>query len=209
MELQLLSGNTVRINTKKTSIIVNDDSLDNKSSIKDDDIVISTNAAINNSDKKVRLFISSAGEYEVADVLIVGVPAFPYKEDDNKKLTSTIYKFVSDDTTLVVIGDIAPELSDSQVEALGQVDALIIPVGGNGLTLDSTQALKMIKKIDPFVVLPIHYDGSTKYSVEQDSLENINRVLGLEISETTSKYKLKSTNFIEGQATKMVVLEKN
>ena len=208
MEIQALGANTVRINTKKTTIVANDSAAAGKSNIKDGDIVIFSNRTEKSIDKKVRLFISSAGEYEVADVLIVGIPAFPYKEDSDHKLSSTIFKLSSDDTSIAIVGDISPELTDSQIEELGHVDALIVPVGGHGLTLDSSQALKMIKKIDPFIVIPVHYDdGISSYSAEQDKLEDAMKTIGLEVVEKTNKYKVKASNFIEGQATKLVILE--
>ncbi|HUY53253.1 MAG TPA: MBL fold metallo-hydrolase [Candidatus Dormibacteraeota bacterium] len=209
MEIQTLGANTVRIVTKKTSIVVNDSMIDGKSHLKDDDIVLFSNKVENKSNKKTRLFISSAGEYEVADVLIIGIPAFSYKEDSSKKFNSTIFKLISDDASLAVIGDVSSELTDSQIEDLGRVDALIIPVGGNGITLDAPQALKIIKKIDPFVVIPVHYDdGITVYPTTQDNIEQVSKVLGLEVIETDNKFKLKSSDFIEGQATKLIVLKR-
>lgn len=197
MEIQGLGANTIRVNTKKTSILAND-SIVSKSFLKDGDILLFSNKTEDKLDKKVRLFISTAGEYEVADALIVGIPTFPYKEASDHKLSSTIFKIVSDDTSLVIIGDISPELTDSQIEDIGHADALVISVGGNGTTLDPTQALKMIKKIDPFIVIPVNYDGSS---------DQIANSLGLETLETTSKYKLRAANFVEGQATKLVLLE--
>ena len=207
MEIQALGANTVRISTKKTSILVND-SIEGKTYLKDEDIALFSNRTENKSDKKIRLFIATAGEYEVADVLIIGIPAFPYKSDSENKFSSTIYKLISDDTSIVVVGDISPDLTDSQIEDIGHADVLVISTGGNELTLDATQALRVIKKIDPFIVIPVHYDdGVTKYPSKQDSLDEITKVLGLETLETTGKYKLKESNFIEGQATKLVVLE--
>jgi hypothetical protein len=209
MEIQALGSNTIKVSTKKTSIIVNDDPATlGKTQIKDGDIAVFSNRMLEDLEKKTRLFISSAGEYEVADVLIAGIPAFSFKEEPDQKLSSTIFKLTSDDVNIAIIGDISPELTDSQIEELGHVDALIIPVGGNGLTLDSAQTLKIIKKVDPFVVIPVHYDdGVTKYASKQDNLDDVVKVLGLEIVEKTNKYKLKASNFIEGQAIKLVVLE--
>ena len=40
---------------------------------------------------------------------------------------------------------------------LGLLDILIIPIGGGGYTLDANDAAKLIRKIDPKVVMPIHY----------------------------------------------------
>jgi L-ascorbate metabolism protein UlaG (beta-lactamase superfamily) len=199
MEIQALGANTVRINTKKTSILAND-SVTGKTFLKDGDIQLFSNRTEDKLDKKVRLFISTAGEYEVADALIVGIPAFPYKEDADHKFSSTIFKIVSDDTSLVIIGDVSPELSDSQIEDIGHADAVVISVGGDSTTLDASQALKIIKKIDPFIVIPVNYEGD---------LDQITKTLGLETLESTSKYKLKPANFVEGQATKLVLLEKS
>jgi len=197
MEIQALGANTVKINTKKTSILAND-SVTGKSFLKDGDIELFSNRTEDKLDKKVRLFIATAGEYEVADALIVGIPAFPYKEESDHKLSSTIFKIVSDDTSVVIIGDVSPELTDSQIEDIGHADVVVISVGGNEKTLDASQALKMIKKIDPFIVIPVNYDGG---------LDQITKTLGLETLESTSKYKLRSTNFVEGQSTKVVLLE--
>jgi len=199
MELQALGANTVKISTKKTAILVNDSSSD-KSFIKDGDIVLFSNKTKDSGNKKSRLFISTGGEYEVADVLIVGIPAFPYVEESDHKLSSTIYKLVSDDTSLVIAGDISPELTDSQIEDIGHTDVLILSVGGNGKAPDAAQALKIIKKVDPYIVIPVNYNND---------LEEIIKILGLETLETTAKYKLKSTNFVEGQSTKLVILEKS
>jgi L-ascorbate metabolism protein UlaG (beta-lactamase superfamily) len=199
MELQALGANTVKISTKKTTILVNDSSSD-KSFIKDGDIVLFSNKTKDSGNKKSRLFISTGGEYEVADVLIVGIPAFPYVEESDHKLSSTIYKLVSDDTSLVIAGDISPELTDSQIEDIGHTDVLILSVGGNGKAPDAAQALKIIKKVDPYIVIPVNYNND---------LEEIIKILGLETLETTAKYKLKSTNFVEGQSTKLVILEKS
>ena len=197
MEIQSFGANTVRINTKKTSILAND-SKTGKSLQKEGDILLFSNKTEDKQDKKVRLFIASAGEYEVADVLIVGIPTFPYKEDSEHKLSSTIFKLISDDTSLVIVGDVSPELTDSQIEDIGHTDALIISVGGDGTTLDATQALKMIKKIDPYIVIPINYGGD---------IDQISKTLGLETLDSTNKYKLKASNFVEGQSTKLVLLE--
>ncbi len=46
------------------------------------------------------------------------------------------------------------------------VDLLIVPVGGNGYTVDPVGAMKLIKAIEPKLVVPSHYaDKALKYPV--------------------------------------------
>jgi hypothetical protein len=90
---------------------------------------------------------------------------------------------------IIAAGNIRDE---DQLEALGVVDIVIIPVGGGGYTLDPTAAADLVRQIDPKVVIPIHYaDSALKYEVPQDSLQTFVGELGAPV-ETVAKYKLKS-----------------
>jgi L-ascorbate metabolism protein UlaG (beta-lactamase superfamily) len=53
-------------------------------------------------------------------------------------------------------GDLGVDLTDSQYKEIGSVDAVFIPVGGY-FTIDSEQATKIINKLNPKVVFPMHY----------------------------------------------------
>ena len=54
------------------------------------------------------------------------------------------------------------------------VDVLFVPVGGNGYTLDAIGALKIIKKIEPKIIIPTHYaDKAIKYEVPQADLDEV------------------------------------
>ncbi|NTU73534.1 hypothetical protein HGB07_05205, partial [Candidatus Roizmanbacteria bacterium] len=46
--------------------------------------------------------------------------------------------------------------SESELDEVGEVDILIVPVGGK-FTLDSTDAITLIKKVEPSLVIPMHY----------------------------------------------------
>ena len=62
-----------------------------------------------------------------------------------------------DDIRLCHLGDFGQDkLSDSQLEQVGTVDVLMIPVGGT-YTLDSHQAAKVVKQFEPKIVIPMHY----------------------------------------------------
>ena len=98
------------------------------------------------------------------------------------------------DVRIAIIGNIYEKVSDDQLEELGVIDIAIIPVGGNGYTLDATGAANLVRKIDPKVVIPVHYaDSALKYEVPQDSLETFVKELGAPV-ETVPKYKSKGTS---------------
>jgi L-ascorbate metabolism protein UlaG (beta-lactamase superfamily) len=112
-----------------------------------------------------------------------------------------MYRIEVGDVRIGVIGNIYEKLSEDQLEELGILDILIIPVGGNGYTLDSTGAVNLIGKIDPKVVIPVHYeDKALKYEVAQDSLQQFVTELGAPL-ETIGKYKVKSISSIPATLT--------
>src|SRR5690606_35815909 len=87
---------------------------------------------------------------------------------------------------------IAGNLSEDQLEAIGVVDIGIVPVGGGGYTLDGVNAARLIRQIDPKVVVPVHYaDSGVSYEVPQDDLKLFTDELGAPV-ETVDKYKVKS-----------------
>lgn len=53
-------------------------------------------------------------------------------------------------------GDLGVDLADSQYKEIGSVDVVFIPVGGY-YTIDAGQATKIINKLNPKVVFPMHY----------------------------------------------------
>jgi L-ascorbate metabolism protein UlaG (beta-lactamase superfamily) len=103
-----------------------------------------------------------------------------------------MYRVAIGDVRLAIIGNIAGNLDESQLESIGVVDMVVLPVGGGGYTLDGDAAAKLIRQIDPKAVVPVHYaESSLTYEVPQDSLQDFVNELGVPV-ETVEKYKLKS-----------------
>lgn len=118
------------------------------------------------------MVLDSPGEYEVKGSMITGVPAKLHIDHEKELQKATIYNITIEGIRVGFLGNIAPGMSDDQIEALGQVDVLIVPVGGHGLTLDAASAAQLISQLEPKYVVPTHYDdGKTKYEVPQDKLE--------------------------------------
>ena len=84
---------------------------------------------------------------------------------------------------------------------------LIIPVGGNGYTLDATSAAQLIKKIEPKIVIPTHYaDNSIKYEVPQAELKTFLSEMGVSDPEWMDSLKIKESEL--GDKTRVVVLKR-
>lgn len=109
-------------------------------------------AAIENSP----VIVSGPGEYEIKDVQIVGLPAFHDKEKGSQRGKMTLYRIVIDGLVLAHLGDLGHKLSDTELEELGNVDILMLPVGGV-YTLDAKEAAEVVAQVEPKIVLPMHY----------------------------------------------------
>jgi len=62
----------------------------------------------------------------------------------------------SEGMNLAHLGDLGHELSGAQLEELGSIDVLLIPVGGY-YTIDAKTAKKIADAIAPRVLVPMHY----------------------------------------------------
>lgn len=202
-EIEYKGGNCVVISTKKGTIIT-----DPKLSLvglKDltlkDNVELATEARFALNSPDARLSIEGPGEYGVANFDIRGIAAQRHLDAETDPLISTIYRVEVGDVRIAVIGNIYEKLSDEQLEEIGIVDILVIPVGGNGYTLDATGAAGLVRKIDPKAVIPVHYaDRALKYEVAQDSLELFVKELGAPVEET-AKYKVKTAAGLPGALT--------
>ena len=138
-----------------------------------------------------RVTIDMPGEYEVNNLSVVGVAAARMIDHEEPSKT-TMYRVAFPELTVAVLGHISFSLTDEQLESLGVIYVLIIPVGGGGYTLDAHHAVEIVNKIDPKVIIPTHYaDEQVTYEVPQDSLEPFIKELGA-AHEVTAKWKVKN-----------------
>jgi L-ascorbate metabolism protein UlaG (beta-lactamase superfamily) len=101
--------------------------------------------------------ISGPGEYEVKGVKIIGVPSFHDEKKGEVRGKNTIYNIKIDGLYICHLGDLGQtELGSEQSDAIGQVDVLLIPVGGF-YTIDAQAAAKIAASLEPKIVIPMHY----------------------------------------------------
>ncbi|MDP8225525.1 MAG: MBL fold metallo-hydrolase [Candidatus Lernaella stagnicola] len=93
---------------------------------------------------------------EAKGIHFTAVNSFHDENEGAERGTNTIFVFVVDGVRLCHLGDLGHILSDDQIEAIGQVDALMTPVGGY-FTVDPLQATDAVERINPKIVLPMHF----------------------------------------------------
>lgn len=194
-DIEYKGGNTVIVTTKKVSMV-----FDPKLSIvglKDvsvkDGIQVATEQRFSVEDAAYRLKIDGPGEYEIGDMSLRGTAAQRHIDTAEDLLRSTVYQLEIAGVKIAILGNIAPNLSEDQQEAIGVVDIVILPVGGGGYTLDATAAATLVRQLEPRVVIPVHYaDSALTYEVPQDTLEVFTSELGAPVEDNGSKYKLKT-----------------
>ena len=194
-DIEYKGGNTVVISTKATTIVADPklSAVGLKDMSTKDAIELGTEGRFLVNATDAKLVIEGPGEYEVGDFSIKGIPASRHIDTEEQEKLSTIYRIGVGDLHVALIGNIAPKLTEDELEAIGVVDILIVPVGGTGYTLDATAAATIARQIEPKAVIPVHYaDSALSYEVPQDTLETFTGELGAPVEEPVAKYKVKN-----------------
>jgi len=208
MDIQFYGANCIVLSGKHARVVVDDNltALGGKTVAKEGDIALFTGAHADPT-HTAKIVIAQPGEFEVSGISIYGIPARAHIDEEGQK-NATIYKLLFEDMNVLIVGHVYPELSDTQLESIGMIDVMLVPVGGNGYTLDGIGALKLIKKIEPKIIIPTHYDdGSLSYPVPQQTLAAGLVALAMEPKETLTKLKLKPLDLTD--AAQLIVLEKS
>jgi len=103
--------------------------------------------------------ISGPGEYEIKKVSIFGIPSYHDDKKGAERGKNTIYVIETDNVRIVHLGDLGHKLSEADVDSMGEVDVLMVPIGGD-YTIGPKDAADTVRSIEPKVVLPMHYQTS-------------------------------------------------
>ena len=207
MEITYYGGGCIYVTTKQLSVLVNPQEKDYKLKLPNfkADMVLYTapNEAANGGSGFV---VDSPGEYEMKNVLIKGIAAQLHIDKPEDAKRGVIYSITANDVHLLVLGNIDPSLSDKQREAIGEGNALVLPVGGHGLTLDANSAAKIISQFEPQYTVPVHYDdGVANYPMPQDKLDKFLHEMGGESPQAVDKLKVTAKDL--GDESKLVILK--
>lgn len=148
--------------------------------------------------------INIPGEYSVKGINIIGLNSFHDNKEGAERGINTIYILESEDLKVCHLGDLGGELNEKQMEEIDGVDVLMIPIGGK-YTLDYKKAIELIRKIEPAIVIPMHYKmkGST---LDADDEKKFCNEIGNCVSGRTSKINIKKKD-LEGKSMEVVVMD--
>jgi L-ascorbate metabolism protein UlaG (beta-lactamase superfamily) len=116
--------------------------------------------------------VSRPGEYEISEVLIIGIATFHDGEGGKKRGKNTVYLMEIDEVAVCHLGDLGHVLTNAQIEDIGNVDVLLLPVGGVS-TLNAPMAAEVVRQLEPKAIIPMHY----KTPVLKRELEPVDRFL--------------------------------
>jgi L-ascorbate metabolism protein UlaG (beta-lactamase superfamily) len=148
----------------------------------------------NNTDavKGTSHVIDGPGEFEIGGVFITGVQSDSTssgkKKNKDDSPRNTIYVFDYDGITIAHLGDLRQTPTQSEIESLGTVNVVLVPVGGGG-GLNAAKAAEVISLIEPNLVIPMHY-STPAAKLSLDSLNKFIKEMGLSKSETQPSLKV-------------------
>lgn len=147
--------------------------------------------------------VAGPGEYEIKGVFITGIRMRRGERAAAGRQHTTIYLMELDGVIVCHLGELDHVPSTEEVEALGKVDVLLVPVGGAG-ALNAVQAAEVISLIEPRLVVPMRYrlDG---VQLTLEPLDRFRREMGLDQVRVESRLSITPSSL--GDEPQVVALE--
>jgi L-ascorbate metabolism protein UlaG (beta-lactamase superfamily) len=130
--------------------------------------------------------VDGPGEYEIKEVKIVGAASFHDEKEGKEKGKNVIFNIKMDGLWVCHLGDLGQaELTNNQMEVIGRVDILLVPVGGV-YTIDASVATKIVAELEPKIVIPMHFLDSDS-NLKLEPAEKFLKEMGTEKTEGAQK----------------------
>lgn len=214
MDITYLGHSSFKIRTKSATVVA--DPFDPKyvglkyPAVEADIVTVSHNHPDHNRIslvKGAKKVIDGPGEYEIMGVSVLGFASFHDGKKGELRGKNTIYVYEADSLRLAHLGDLGEDLTQEEISGLGSIDVLFVPVGGE-YTIGPKEAIRVVGEIDPYFIIPMHYqvpglnkEGFAKLFGVNDFLSEC----GLTV-ETLSKFSVKKEEIIQDQGAKVIVL---
>ncbi len=191
------------------------------------DILLTTHSHSDHNNVKAvagqPFLISGPGEYEVKEAYIQGIHSWHDEREGKERGENTIYTIEAEDLRLCHLGDFGQkELTEEQLEKIGEVDILMIPVGGV-FTISAKEATKVMSQIEPKIIIPMHYQipsfrrakakvekketsSTPKLKIKLDGLDEFLKTMGIKSIEPLPKLSIKKKDIVQEEV-KIVVLQ--
>ncbi len=133
--------------------------------------------------------VDCPGEYEIKDVFVKGIPAFHDNSNGKERGQVVMFTIEAEGMKVGFLSDLGQkELAIQQVDDLGNVDVLLIPVGGT-YTIGAKDASEIISQIEPGIVIPMHYK-IPNLKTDVDGVDKFLKEMGAEGLEVLPKAKI-------------------
>jgi len=149
--------------------------------------------------------VDSPGEYEVKGVFVKAIKSFHDKVEGKERGENLIFLIETEDLRVCHLGDFGQkELNEKQIEEIGGVDILMIPIGGV-YTISAKEAIKILEQLEPKITIPMHY-SLPKLKIKLDSVDKFLKTLGIKSLTPEKKLLIKKADLSPEEA-KIVLLE--
>ena len=146
------------------------------------------------------------GEFEVSNVAVEGFSANRFMNDENAEgENANVFIFVLDGIKVCHMSGLSHEVTDELLDKIGDVDVLLIPVGGQDV-LDGKTAHKLVESIEPRLVVPMYY-AATETKLKLGGAEEFLKLLGKTELDAEAKLVLKGRSSLSEGAMQVAVLE--
>ena len=162
--------------------------------VRGDVVTISHDASGHNNVEAVtgiRHSLNGPGEYEIGGVFITGIAT----NGPTNQVENVLFLFDYGYVTIAHFGDMGKVPNQTKIEALEQVDVLLVPVGG-GNSLNAAQAAELVSMLEPKIVIPMHYQ-IPGLELDLEDVERFLKEMGVTRPEEEVSLKLSSSNLSE------------
>ncbi len=151
------------------------------------------------------LTLDTPGEYAVKGLTLVGLASFRDGKGGAERGQNTIFLLETEELRLVFLGGLGSDLLPDILDIVSGIDILFAPVGGND-TLDPKAMAELVRKIEPKIVIPMHYKmNGLNFSLETEKA--FLSALGGKIADKVTKLNIKKKD-LEGKSLEIVLLDR-
>jgi L-ascorbate metabolism protein UlaG (beta-lactamase superfamily) len=146
--------------------------------------------------KKGFFLINGPGEYTYQGASVLGINTFHDAELGTVRGSNTVYKLETEGLKICHLGDLGCLLEKKQIDLLGEIDVLMIPVGGK-YTLGPKEAVETIKMLEPTFIVPMHFSVPGLKIDDLEPVSSFYRELGMEPVRVDKKFVIKKNGFVK------------
>lgn len=147
-------------------------------------------------------YLKGPGEYEIGGIFITGV-RINGRQSSNKDASNTMYVFDYGKAAIAHLGGLQQVPNQTEIEALGNVDIALVPVGGGG-SLSAAKAVEVVSLLEPSIVIPMQF-ATPATSHNLSTVDKFLKEMG--VGDVVNESSLKITRALTAGETSVVVLD--